>query len=320
MDDQEKGEVHQSGEKVGDPTYFKAFHTQVLSGICGKIAMKINIVIPVYNEEAYLTKTLQSLVEQTHLPAKIIVVNDGSTDGTQKIIDSFSEKYGFIKAYSNTIIEAHAPGSKVINAFYKGYDQLDRDYDIICKFDGDLIFPKHYLASLIAIFEADSSCGMAGGFCYINENENWKLENLTSKEHIRGALKAYRKSCFEQIGGLKKSMGWDTVDELLAQYHGWKVKTDPNLKVKHLKPTGSTYSKSSKFKQGEAFYKLRYGFALTTIAAAKLAFKKGSLRHFTNTIRGYWKASNNQLNFLVSEKEGHFIRKLRWKGIKNKLF
>ena len=63
---------------------------------------------------------------------------------------------------------------------------------------------------------------MVAGFCYIQKNDEWVLENLTSKDHIRGALKAYRKECFFDIGKLKPSMGWDTVDELLAKYHNWE--------------------------------------------------------------------------------------------------
>ena len=282
--------------------------------------MKINIVIPAYNEEAYLAKTLQSLVDQTFLPNKIIIVNDGSTDGTQNIIDSFSEKHNYIESFIIEKEDKHAPGSKVVNCFYMGHDQLDQDYDIICKFDADLIFPKHYLETIVAIFKADSTCGLAGGYCYIDNKGNWVLENLTNKDHIRGALKAYRKACFEQIGGLKRSMGWDTVDELLAQYHGWKIKTNPGLMVKHLKPTGASYSRSSKYTQGEAFYKMRYGFLLSTIAAAKLALKKRSLLYFIFTLQGYLKASNKNLSFIVSKDEGKFIRALRWKGIKNKIF
>ena len=143
------------------------------------------------------------------------------------------------------------------------------------------------------------------------------MENLTSKDHIRGALKAYRKECFEHLGGLKKSMGWDTVDELLAQYHGWEIKTDETLLVNHLKPTGSTYSKKTKYKQGEAFKKMRYGFLLTFIATVKLASKKKSVGFFFNTLIGFLKTKND---FIVTKKEGKFIRKLRWRNIMKKLF
>jgi len=279
--------------------------------------MDFYIIIPAYNEATHLGKTLQSLIDQSHPPKKVIVVNDNSTDDTQSIIDSFSEKYSFITLVNNISQGEHQPGSKVVQAFYKGYNILDNEYDIMCKFDADLIFPKDYLERISTIFQTNPKCGMAGGLCTIDKNEKWEVESLTSKDHIRGALKAYRKECFQQIGGLKKSMGWDTVDELLAQYHGWEVKTDESLHVKHLKPTGATYSKASKYKQGEAFKKMRYGLWLTLIASAKLAYNKRSLSFFFNTLKGFIKAENT---FIVSEEEGKFIRKLRWRNIKKKLF
>jgi len=282
--------------------------------------MRFYIVIPAHNEEVYLQKTLQSLVEQTLPPSKIIVVNDHSTDKTQTIIDQFSEKFSFIDGIKIVSEASHAPGSKVINAFHNGLRKLDEAYDVICKFDADLIFPKQYLEEIAKTFETNPTCGMAGGFCYIEKNDTWVLENLTNKDHIRGALKAYRKTCFEAIGGLKSTMGWDTVDELLAKYHGWDVMTNPTLEVKHLKPTGKTYTKAAKYKQGEAFYKMRYGFLLTRIASLKLALKKKSFSYYLDCIQGYNRAKNTNEAHIVSEEEGKFIRKLRWKNIKSKLF
>ncbi len=161
---------------------------------------------------------------------------------------------------------------------------------------------------------------MCGGFCHIYSGEEWVLEDLTNKDHIRGALKAYRKECFKDIGGLKPSMGWDTVDELLAQYHGWKIKTDSSLIVKHLRATGSTYGKAAKLKQGEAFYKLRYGFFITLIASAKLAAKKKNPGLIRDYINGYFHAKHQKTPFLVGEKEGAFIRRLRYKNMLSKIF
>lgn len=280
--------------------------------------MNFYIIIPAHNEEIHLSKTLQSLTEQTFLPKKIVVVNDTSTDGTQKIIDGFSEKYSFIESVFHNSEALHEPGSKVINAFYKGFETLDSDFDIICKFDADLIFPKNYLEKIAEQFQNNPTYGMVGGFCTIEKNGNWVVENLTNKNHIRGALKAYRKKCFQQIGGLKTSMGWDTVDELLAQYHGWKIGTDESLHVKHLKPTGENYSKNSKHKQGEAFFRMRYGLSLTFIASTKLAYKKKSFQFFIDSMAGFYKAKKSGTEFIVSEKEGKFIRDLRWKNILRK--
>ena len=164
----------------------------------------------------------------------------------------------------------------------------------------------------------NSKLGLAAGFCYIENNGAWVLENLTRKDHIRGALKAYRKDCFLEIGKLKKSMGWDTVDELLAKYYGWQILTDETLKVKHLKPTGANYNKASKYLQGEAMYKMRYGFVITLASALKLAFRKKSYSLFLDYMNGYFKAKKNRSNFLVTDDQGVFIRKLRWQGIKKR--
>lgn len=280
--------------------------------------MNIYIVIPAHNEANFIGQTLQSLAEQSLKPKKIVVVDDSSTDNTSEVVKGFVSKYPFIELVKNDSSTEHAPGSKVINAFYKGYYKLDDDFDVICKFDADLIFPKYYLQKISEYFQQDNLAGMVGGFCSIQQKNKWVPENLTGKDHIRGALKAYRKHCFIQIGELKPAMGWDTADELLARFHGWKVITDDSLLVKHLRPTGMNYFEHSGRKQGEAFYRLRYGTLLSLIASAKLAFMKMNPFAFLHYLSGYFQAKNKKRPFLVSEEEGRFIRKLRWENIRKK--
>ena len=282
--------------------------------------MNYYIVIPAHNEADFISLTLDSIVSQTILPKQVVVVNDNSTDNTEDIVGKYFKKHSFISLVNNQSGTAHLPGSKVIQAFNKGYETLDADYDFIVKLDADIILPNNYFETLIHHFNSDKTIGMVGGFAYIEKRGNWILESLTNKDHIRGAFKAYRKQCFLDIGKLKPSMGWDTVDELLAQYHGWKIKTDETLKAKHLKPTGTTYNKTARYKQGEAFYKLNYGFILTTIASIKLALlKKQPLLVFDYLI-GFLKATKNNTPKLVTTQEGTFIKSLRWKGIRKKLF
>ncbi len=282
--------------------------------------MKYYIVIPSHNEETLISLTLQSLVAQTVLPTKIVVVNDNSTDRTEEIVNSFVSKYPFISLVNKTSDAIHLPGSKVIQAFQKGLETLDENYDFIVKADADLIFPNHYFETIIKHFKSDNRIGMAGGFCYIEKNGEWVLENLTDKDHIRGALKAYRKETFKQIGGLKPEMGWDTVDELLCKFYNWKVVTDEGLHVKHLKPTGANYNKTARYKQGEAFYSLGYGFWITAIASLKLAMMKKKPLLFIDYIKGFWKAKSSKKSLLVTEEQAQFIRKYRLKKMKEKIF
>ena len=61
--------------------------------------IKISVIVPVYNTEKYLPKCLDSLVNQTLKDIEIIIVNDGSPDNSQKIIDDYVKKYKNIKAF-----------------------------------------------------------------------------------------------------------------------------------------------------------------------------------------------------------------------------
>ena len=285
-----------------------------------QIRMKIYIIIPAHNEAQFLGLTLESLVNQSLLPSKIIVVDDNSTDETAAIVQNYAEKHEFISLITKKSDAIHLPGSKVIQAFQEGLQHVDESYDIIAKFDADLIFPSNYIETIIKHFESDEKIGMVGGFCYVEQNGNWILENLTDKDHIRGALKAYRKETFKQIGGLKPQMGWDTVDELLCKFYHWEIKTDESLHVKHLKPTGANYNKTARYKQGEAFYTLGYGFFITAIASLKLAMRKGKPLLFLDYIKGFWKAKRENKTMLVTSEQARFVRKYRWEKMKEKLF
>ena len=282
--------------------------------------MKYYIIIPAHNEEKFIDLTLNSLINQTVLPDKIVVVNDNSTDRTAEIVLALAEKNPCINLVNKTSEAIHLPGSKVIQAFHKGFEAIDDLYDVIVKLDGDLILPNNYFETILSIFEKDEKIGMAGGFAYIEKNGEWILENLTDKDHIRGAFKAYRKKCFEDIGNLKPAMGWDTVDELLAKYYGWKVVTASSLLVKHLKPTGANYNKTARYKQGEAFYTLGYGFLITAIASAKLALMKKKPLLFIDYLTGFWKAKKAKTPLLVNAEQAKFIRKYRLQKMKEKLF
>lgn len=282
--------------------------------------MTFAIIIPAHNEAAFIGKTIESLIAQTLQPSALIIVNDNSSDETGAIVLSYCETYDWIQLVDIESSNKHMPGSKIINAFNHGLQALETSYDLICKFDADLIFPENYLNTISNHFRSNTNLGMASGFCYIEKQGQWILENLTRKDHIRGALKCYRKACFDDIGGLKPAMGWDTIDELLASYYGWEILTDPELHVKHLKPTGYSYNKAAKLLQGEAMYRMRYGFSITAISGLKLALKKKDLRLFADYLNGYFSAKRSKQPHLVSEKQGLFIRNKRWEGIKKKLF
>ena len=59
---------------------------------------KVSVIIPAYNSEQFIAETLDCLVNQTLKDIEVVVVNDGSTDGTQNIIDDYCAKYDIFKS------------------------------------------------------------------------------------------------------------------------------------------------------------------------------------------------------------------------------
>lgn len=282
--------------------------------------MDYYVIIPAHNEESYLGLTLNSLLQQSLVPKKIIVVNDNSNDSTERIIDKFTAKHDLISKLNTQSSGEHMPGGKVINAFKKGLALIDQEYDFIVKLDADIILPINYFEKIAFVFKGRPQIGIAGGFAFEQDEQRvWKLDHPMNKDHVRGAFKAYSKKCYTAIGGLKSAMGWDTVDELLAQFHGYEIYTDETLEVKHLRPTGKAYNAKARHLQGQAMFSMRYGFWITLIASLKMALKQQKRAVFIDNMYGYFKAKKDIQPFIVNYQEGVFIRKLRWKNIKRKL-
>lgn len=282
--------------------------------------LKYSIIIPAHNEENFIGKTLESVVQQTVLPHQLIVVNDNSTDQTEKIVKKFTEKHSFIQCiHSSSKSNQHLPGNKIVEAFYKGFEKLNPNWDIIVKLDADVILPKNYFEEILKIYSSHPKAGIVGGLALIEKNNQWVYENIGNKKQVRGPFKSYSRSCFESIGGLKKSIGWDVVDELISRFYGYEIKVLEELKVKLQKPTGIKYQKIHGVKVGESFYKMDYGFLISFIAATKFAWNKKNFKILIDIFKGYWENYRTKQPKIVTAEEGRFIRNYRWKGIKNKL-
>ena len=282
--------------------------------------MDYHIIIPAHNEEAFLADTLNSILRQSLLPKKVVIVNDNSTDDTEKVIDTFLDLSPIFQKLNQTSSDEHMPGSKVIKAFNSGLELLDSNYEFIVKLDADCILPDNYFEHIAYAFKGNPKVGIAGGFAYEQDaNGNWERNHPMNLDHVRGAFKAYSKACFAAIGGLKPEMGWDTLDELLARYHDYEILTHPKLKVKHLRPTGNAYDQKARLLQGKAMYSMRYGYWITFIASIKMAIKQGKTDVFFDNMEGFLNARREKAPYLVTVDEGTFIRKFRWRSMRKKL-
>ena len=150
---------------------------------------------------------------------------------------------------------------------------------------------------------------------FTNQNE-WTFENLSSKNHVRGPIKSYRKELFQKMNGLRAVLGWDNIDVMLCKMHGFETVTLQELWVKHLRPTAYKYKSQKAEKLGEYFYNIGLNFPLAAISSAKSSWKNKSVSEFFITMKSFLKQKNPRV---LSQEEIAFIRNLRWKEIKRKL-
>ena len=309
--------------------------------------MKFLIIIPAHNEEENILPCLESLKNQTFQDFKCVIVNDGSTDKTQEIVERFIQIPNTKYQILNLTQSEHQPGAKVVRTFNKGLETENlENFDVVCKFDADIIFPENYLEKINEVYEKNPKAGMVSGLVYIkkgfvnfvrkplvyaqpdkkdfttsqlydftHQNE-WTFENLSSKNHVRGPIKSYRKELFLKMNGLRAVLGWDNIDVMLCKMHGFETVTLQELWVKHLRPTAYKYKSQKAEKLGEYFYNIGLNFPLAAISSAKSSWKNKSVSEFFITMKSFLKQKNPRV---LSQEEIAFIRNLRWKEIKRKL-
>lgn len=280
--------------------------------------MRFLIIIPAHNEEQNLSFTLDSLQKQSSKDFKVVVVNDGSTDRTPDVIRRYTAA-DFRFETINLQKSEHQPGSKVVHAFKNGLQTQSLDeFDIICKFDADIILPESYLETVERAFSNHPEYGLVGGLLYVEKEENWVYEGNSNKHHVRGPMKAYRKECFIQMGGLRETLGWDNIDSILLEHLGWKEIVLPELHVKLIKVKGADYTIRPADYYGRYFYFLGLNRFLAYIASSKEAVKSKSLSFFFDIVKSYEDCKSKKLELKITKEEQKTVNDQRWRMLKKK--
>ncbi len=285
--------------------------------------MEYIIITPVKNEEKYIRKTLESISLQTYRPKRWIIVDDGSNDSTLSIIMEYDKKFDWITLISIDNISAQKQGgTKVVRAFYKGYELIKEDkFDVICKIDGDLLFPNNYFERIMLEYNNNENMGVCGGICVIEE-DNKLIPEKYNLNSLRGPIKSYRKSCFDEIGGIMHTFNWDTIDNIMALYYNWEILIIPELKVIHLKPTSTDINNGLKFYYSDGIEdnKIGYNFLVIFIKVCFLTVRKpfiiGAFIYLFGFTRGKLrkdkKIFQKELRKFASKyKHNHFIKEIK---------
>lgn len=254
------------------------------------------IITPVRDEAQHIEKTIESVTSQTLPPSQWFIVDDGSTDGTRELLDVHAVQTSWMNVIHRGNRGYRAAGGGVIEAFYAAYSIMNDDtWDFIVKLDGDLSFAPDYFEQCFKIFDAEAKLGIGGGTICQLDNGQLRVDSVGDPPfHVRGATKIYRRTCWEKIEPLVRAPGWDTIDEIKANLHGWTTRTFTSLTLIQHKPTGGADGDwRNWFKNGRANYITGYHPVFMLAKCLKRTLHKpfllGSLALLTGYCSGYMK-------------------------------
>ena len=216
------------------------------------------LVTPARNEEAFIEATIKSMINQTWLPKRWVIVSDGSTDRTDDIIRSYANKHEWIE-YVRRPEHADRHFAAKVQCFNAGFEKVRQlDYDIIGNLDADITFENDYFAFLMNKFAAMPELGVAGTPFVEAQGGDTYDYRFVNQEHVSGACQLFRKECFEQIGGYTPIKGGaiDWVAVTTARMKGWKTQTFIDKTCLHHRKigTGGANMLHASYKQGQKDY------------------------------------------------------------------
>jgi biofilm PGA synthesis N-glycosyltransferase PgaC len=219
---------------------------------------KYVVITPARNEAKFIELTLKSMVAQTVLPLRWVIVSDGSTDGTDDIVKEYTVDHPWIELIRMPEREERHFAGKVL-AFNAGYARVaDLPYEVIGNLDGDVSFDEEYFDFLLRKFAENPQLGVGG--TPFREGSFQYDYRFTSIEHVSGQCQLFRRQCFEAIGGYvpRKIGGIDLVAVTTARMKGWQTRTFPEKPYVHHRQMGTATATAWKtpFKVGRSDYLL----------------------------------------------------------------
>jgi glycosyltransferase involved in cell wall biosynthesis len=203
--------------------------------------VKYVLITAARNEGSFITKTLDSMVAQTLLPERWVIVDDGSVDQTSKIVESFAKHYPWIELVRRPRQSNRSFAGKVY-AFNAGYERVNSlEFDVVGNLDADISFEPDYLQFLMRKFSESPKLGVAGTPMREAEYDALK-DSFYNYNDVFGACQLFRRACFEEIGGYKpiKWGGLDWIAVRTARMKGWETRSFPERIFFHHRPMGAT--------------------------------------------------------------------------------
>jgi len=205
--------------------------------------MNYVLITPARNEERFIKKTLDSMVLQTRLPERWVIVDDGSTDQTAEIVECYAARYPWIELVRRPQRQDRNFAGKA-HAFNAGLERVQSlKFDVIGNLDADISFDTDYFEFLLGKFADHPRLGVTGTTMREASHDALKDTYYHFKD-VFGACQLFRRKCFEEVGGYTpiKWGGLDWIAVRTARLKGWETRSFSDKIFFHHRPMGETES------------------------------------------------------------------------------
>ena len=280
--------------------------------------MNYIIITTAKNESKNIAKCIDSVLKQSILPIVWYIVNDNSDDDTAKVIEHYCKLHSWIKLINKNFSDNKEYGANIVEAFHFGMKHINNtNYNFVCNLDADIVIDSNkYYETLIYEFVKDKDNGILSGVTYYIKNGQKKIVSHNPWV-TTGALKMYRRECFEQLGGPKPVLSWDGLDDYRAISRGWKTKTFFDLTVHHLGKYKSINRQNSLdwyWVAGKSLYQRGYS-GYYCLAKTISLFVKGHFKRGFVFCLAYFEAKRKKLIIYATNDEIKTIRHYQKKNI-----
>jgi poly-beta-1,6-N-acetyl-D-glucosamine synthase len=221
--------------------------------------MKYALITPARNEADKIAKTIESVVAQTLLPVRWVIVDDGSTDTTAAIVEQYAARHSWITLLRRKPRKDRSFAGKA-HAVNAGLELLhDVEFEVLGNLDADVSFEPDYMEFVIGKFKEDLRLGV-GGTPFTEEGYDSTRDSFEGENYVAGPCQLFRYTCFREIGGYvaNRAGGVDWIAVMMARMKGWNVRAFPDKRFHHHRTMGTAERSPLKalFSYGEKDYYL----------------------------------------------------------------
>jgi glycosyltransferase involved in cell wall biosynthesis len=208
---------------------------------------KVSIYTPTYNCEKYLKESIDSVLKQTYQDFELIIIDDASTDNTQKILKKY-ENNSKIKIFKNT------QNLGLNKTAIKAIGLTEGEY--VMRVDADDYLDENALMIMANFLDKHPGIGMVYPDFFI-VNEDGEIVNYFRKMRVGGEVELLdlpamggctliRKSCYEEIGGYRSDVRWQEKYDLWIKFIEKFKPHNVNLPLFYYRRHGNNMSENTK--------------------------------------------------------------------------